>query len=72
MTVKEAAEIILGKDATWDGALPQDWVNEFKRKTGVYMPGQCVWYYPKEGEGRTFGRPVPLTDEAREALGRYK
>ena len=69
MTVNEVAKKILGEDATFDCALPQDWVNNVKELTDMHPPGNMVWYYPKEGPGKLFGYPVAVSDDGRRCLG---
>lgn len=63
-TTQELAKIILGDDATFDTALPHSWYSEFLACTGVNPFGMIVWYYPKAGDHKISGRPVPLTDFA--------
>ena len=55
----------------FDYALPQDWVDEMKKITGIYATHCFVWFYPRTGEGSMFGRPYPLTDEGRHLLQVY-
>lgn len=79
ITKKEAVEMLgLEKSGSVDYALPQDWCDDFKEATkssahpnGVYPVNCFVWHYPYKGEGGIFGRPVPLTVEAKELLALY-
>lgn len=58
--------------ATFDTALPQNWVDDFKDKTGEF-PFGFVWFYPKSGQpGHIWGKPFPLTKEAQELLAKYE
>lgn len=60
------------KGATFDYAIPINWVNDVKEKIGIY-PTEFVWFYPKSGEyGHIWGKPFPLTDEAKETLRKYE
>lgn len=54
----------------YDTALPQDWVDDFHRKIGIYPAGNgmFVWSYDIN---RIFGAPFPLTDEANRLLMIY-
>ncbi len=67
-TGEERAKRVLG-DATFDWAMPQDWAVEFNKATKFSPSGQIVWLY--DDHGRMFGRPYPLTDEARKHLESY-
>jgi hypothetical protein len=61
MTIREAAEAVLG-DATYDAALPQDWVDAVVEKTGHSYDNvlaNFVWAYDEQAP--TFGRPCALT-----------
>jgi hypothetical protein len=68
MTVGEAAQAIGLK--VWDTALPQDWVDDVVRVTGIYptAPHAFVWCYDA---AKSFGSPFPLTPEAALLLIRY-
>jgi hypothetical protein len=55
-TVKEAAEMLGLK--VYDTALPQNWVDDFYKVTGVWPAGLFVWSYD---EAKTWGEPYPLT-----------
>jgi len=55
--------------ATYDTALPQDYVNEVYEKTGFYLPGEAVWLY--DNGGFVFGRPFPLSVQARKAIADF-
>lgn len=55
---------------TFDTALPQEWVDDVYAKTGVYPAPIFVWVYDQQA--RYWGRPYPLTDEARALLARYE
>lgn len=55
---------------TYDPALPQDWVDDVYRLTGVYPAPLFVWIY--DAEARIFGRPYPLDDYAKDLLTRYQ
>jgi hypothetical protein len=52
----------------WDWALPQEWVDDFYKKTGTYPAGMFVWSYHKAG---VFGKPFPLNEEAENLLEKY-
>lgn len=55
----------------YDTALPQDWVDDFYKKMGVY-PAACgmfVWTYDKPTS--MFGSAFPLTEEAEKLLREY-
>jgi len=67
MTVKEAAEAL--ELEVYDTALPQDWVDDFHKVTGVYPVGLFVWCYDN---AKTFGEPYPLTMAAFKLLLQYE
>lgn len=52
----------------YDTALPQEWVDNFYRVTGIYPVGMFVWSYKNAS---IFGEPYPLTDEAKNLLESY-
>ena len=54
---------------SYDTALPQEWVDDVYRETGVYPAGMFVWCYD---DARVWGAPVPLTEESVELLARYQ
>ena len=61
----------LATQKVFDWALPQDWVDDFYQKMGVY-PAACgmfVWSYD---EAKTWGKAFPLTDEAERLLNEYE
>jgi hypothetical protein len=68
-TVDEAAKRLGLR--SYDTALPQEWVDDFKAKTGVYpaASGLFVWCY--DGAG-IFGRPVALSERAEVLLAQYQ
>ena len=82
-TKSQLAKDIYG-DMTFDGALPQDWVNDLVKKIRAdttmqdvqdcpqlayhYVVSQMVWGYPDEGENHIFGLPLAVTQEAHEIL----
>lgn len=69
---KELVRILgLKERGQFDYAIPQPWLDDLKEITGVYAIHCFVWFYPKEGEGRIFGHPYPLTDEGRFLLNIY-
>lgn len=53
---------------TFDSALPIDWCDDVKAKTGVWPHG-FVWSYPDKS---IWGEPFALTAEARDLLAKYK
>lgn len=55
---------------SFDWALPQEWVDDFNKVTGVYPAarGLFVWSYAK---ARIWGEPFPLTEEADKLLEIY-
>lgn len=63
----EADPYLQGK--TYDYAVPIDWVTDVKERIGMW-PVHFVWLYDEQA--RTFGRPYPLTDEAKDILKRYE
>lgn len=69
MTVQEAAEIVLGEGVTFDTALPQDWWDYVRNKTGRSPSGHFVWAY--DPPYRTMGRPCAITTEGNDLLARY-
>lgn len=62
-------DLRLEEDGSFDYAMPQPWCEEFERITGEWPIGQFVWYYDKGHS--VFGRPYPLTDNARWLLSKY-
>ena len=46
-------------DETYDLALPQPWVNNMLKDTGINTPGEVVWLYDEQAS--TFGRPYAIT-----------
>jgi hypothetical protein len=74
LTVREATAAALLRGAipaTYDYALPQQWVDAVHDATGVW-PQELgmVWGYPDSGPGRVWGRPYALTPEAQALLDR--
>ena len=75
-TVKEVAQEMGLK--TWDGALPQDWVDDVYAKTKVYpvggeLDGEPVWFvwcYDRPAAHYS-GEPVALTEGAKKLLIKY-
>lgn len=67
-TVGELAAAIY-HDITYDISLPQEWLNQVEKSTGVYLAGSVVWGYPTAF--RMFGCPLPLTVEAADLLAEY-
>ena len=53
----------------FDTALPQNWVDDVREKTGKPFPFGFVWNYPEDS---IFGEPYPLTKEAFVTLEDYK
>lgn len=49
----------------FDTALPLDWTDEYSDLMGGHFPLEFVWIYVP---GSAFGRPFPLTEEARHNL----
>lgn len=41
----------------YDTAIPQDWADAVRAKTGIYPPGHVVWCYDN---ARAFGEPVAV------------
>lgn len=73
MTIREAIDqaisaLLMG--SAWDYALPQAWVDDVFKVTGVY-PTYFVWWYPNEGWGHIYGLPFPVSGEAVQLLDRY-
>lgn len=52
----------------FDWALPQGWVDDFYKVTGVYPAGSFVWSY---ANASIFGNPFPLDEEADKLLEQY-
>lgn len=52
---------------TYDSALPQDWCDDVKRRTGKYPAGHMVFCYDK----MRFGEPIPITREGKAILEIY-
>ena len=78
LTLREAAERVLGREAVFDTALPQYWVEKMVAQ-GFDPRGQVVWCYPGGQSLATFqphgqkeasfmGDPAPLTKEAHAML----
>ena len=67
-TVSELAESILPENSSFDCALPQPWVN-YMIDRNMDPRGSFVWLY--DDKGAIFGRPFPLTGEARKHLVHY-
>lgn len=55
---------LVAPQVAYDTALPQEWVDRVTQK-GFDPRGQVVWAYP---HGYIYGMPMPLTEEARQAL----
>lgn len=71
MTAGEAARLVLGEGATWDAALPADWVNKVVEQCGEHVTHatiyrEFVWAY--DGRWRIGGRPCPLTTKGNAVL----
>lgn len=49
------------EDITYDTALPQGWLDQWKGDEYDYVRTHTVWAYP---EGDIFGFPMPLTRQA--------
>ena len=58
---------IKAPNATYDYALPQEWVTDFENVTKFNPAGNFVWMY----DGKLFGRPYWATLGGREALLLY-
>jgi len=67
MTITEVAEALGLK--SYDTALPQNWVDDFFKETGLYPVGNFVWSYDVYG---TFGNAVPLNETAVIELIKYE
>ena len=67
ISVDEAAQALGLR--SYDTALPQDWVNDFTKVTGVNPYGRFVWSY--DGAG-IFGTPVALDEEAKKLLRAFE
>lgn len=67
-TVFEVAESLLPEELhrSFDCALPLGWTDVYQKKTGRQASGHFVWLY--DGLAASFGRPFPLTADAREGL----
>ena len=57
----------------YDYALPEEWVDNMAEKLNPYGIERdslldCVWLYPRNEDGISFGRPFPLTEKAAIAL----
>ena len=50
----------------YDTALPQQWSEDFRKRTGLWPVGHMVWLYDEES--RIFGRPYALTWTGQVAL----
>ena len=59
-TFQQIADEVLGKDAIYDWAMPQEWFNKASKLTGHNPSGHVVWLYDEQA--RVFGRPYGLTD----------
>ena len=75
MTVGEAAKA--NGIVTFDTALPQEWVNDVERLTGVYpvggaLDGEPVWFVWSYDGAKMWGKPAPLTEAAVRLLGLYE
>ena len=46
------------KIGVWDVAVPQQWLDQTENKKRWKSGDWAVWFYPKTGNDRTFGRPV--------------
>lgn len=60
----ELEKIVAG---VFDTALPQDWVDDVRAKTGAY-PFGFLWYYAPR---MSWGTPFPVSTEACALLARY-
>lgn len=66
---KQNAMCALGlQDAVYDYALPQAWVDEVYRLTGIYPARFFVWLYPN---GSIWGHAYPINEAGRELLANY-
>jgi hypothetical protein len=54
-------------NGTNDTALPQEWVNAVRDRTGLNPVGHMVWHYPS---GSIFGHPMPTDEEGLMILAR--
>jgi hypothetical protein len=59
-TFQSIADRVLGPDATYDWAMPQEWFNQASEISGHNPSGHVVWLYDRQS--RIFGRPFGLTD----------
>lgn len=68
LTVNDAAR---ARDIkTFDGALPQAWVDLVYQRTGVYPVGHVVWCYDDTPDGPIWnGYPMAVTHEGDQLLG---
>jgi len=58
-TVREAAERLY-PGATYDTALPQEWVNMMRDDNGLDVRGHFIMWYPQDVNAPT---PLPITPE---------
>lgn len=66
---KQNAMCALGlRDAVYDYALPQAWVDEVYQLTGIYPARFFVWLYPN---GSIWGRAYPICEAGKELLANY-
>lgn len=56
------------RDATFDFALPQGWVDDVYRLTGIYPAPYFVWLYEK---GSYSGCACPICEAGKELLANY-
>ncbi len=66
-TIRDLVEASPIAHETFDYALPQDWVDDVKRLTGI-SPREIVWWYPVNS---TWGQPYPLTPYASYIMAVY-
>ena len=66
-TKRDAAEMLY-PGVKYDGALPQNWVNDARDNWEFDVRGCVIWAYPEEYSA--FGTPFPLTTEAAKFLKR--
>lgn len=65
-TKGDVAEELYGSQGiTYDTALPQSFINNARSILGIEVASMFVWIYPK---GNLFGKPGPLTDQAKELM----
>ena len=65
-TFQDIADRILGLDANYDWAMPQEWFDEASDLTGMNPSGHVVWLY--DSRAPVFGRPFGLTDKGRQIV----